>query len=465
MAHFRNCTNTNFLQDEGGLLAFAEACGNPIVIISPEGKVSYCNQAFVSQLGYTDAELPGKMMDLLFLYFDTKGCRAIGNQNSADDDGYSTITMNGLIAHKNGSSLPAELTIFPFHIGENELAVLMCRLASHPETIESLDFSANYHDNSTAPPTVSSSHKMIGTSNSINSIRDMIGLVGKTDSSVLITGESGTGKALVAEALHAASRRADLPLLKLNCAAMPETLLESELFGFMKGSFTGATKDSFGLFKAADGGTLFLDEIGEIATTSQGKLLHVLESQEFHRIGESIPIKIDVRIIAATNQDLHNRIQKGLFREDLYYRLNVIEIQVPPLRERTEDIPSLVEHFLNILNGKLGKLIHGVSDEVLNHFVAHSWPGNVRELTHALEHACIMCPKRLIHLRHLPHELQKSNGISDRLSEPHGMQSPEMIRNTLIKTGGNKALAARILGINRKTLYRKIKKYHLTSSL
>jgi transcriptional regulator with PAS, ATPase and Fis domain len=303
---------------------------------------------------------------------------------------------------------------------------------------------------------------IVGNSKHVVDICDMIDLVGKTDSCVLITGESGTGKELVADAIHAASRRAQRPLVKLNCAALPETLLESELFGYTKGSFTGAEKNKCGLLKSADGGTLFFDEIGDLSLTGQSKLLRVLENKEFSRIGETIPTKIDVRIIAATNQNLACRMQDRLFREDLYYRLNVVEIHMPPLRERTEDIPALVEHFLNRLNSKLAKSIHAVSDEVLVAFLAYSWPGNIRELSHVLERACIVCQNTVIDLHHLPPELQKNNSRFALPSERQDVDSADELQKVLSRTGGNKAAAARVLGINRKTLYRHLKKYHIS---
>jgi two-component system, NtrC family, response regulator HydG len=255
------------------------------------------------------------------------------------------------------------------------------------------------------------------------------------------------------------------PLIKFNCAALPETLLESELFGYVKGSFTGAEKNSCGILNAADGGTLFLDEIGDLSLTGQSKLLRVLENKEFSRIGEPIPTKIDVRIIAATNQSLPRRIQDRLFREDLYYRLNVVGIHMPSLRERTEDIPVLVEHFLNRLNSKFTKSIHAVSDDVLVAFVAYNWPGNIRELSHVLERACIVCQNTVIDLHHLPPELQKNNGRSVVPSKRQSGDSVAMLLDVLGRTGGNKAAAARALGINRKTLYRHLKKYHISSSV
>ena len=417
-------------------------------------------------LGYAYEELDQKPISRLFSYFYVDSCRAVENKNLETYNERYTLIMHADIAHKNHSWLPAEVTICPLHINDSSLFVLVCRFASKPNIIESIDASVASDGVSDAPqPSVTASHRIIGNSTSIACVREMIGLVGKTESSVLITGESGTGKELVAEALHAASRRADRPLVKLNCSALPETLLESELFGHVKGSFTGAVKDSFGRFKAADGGTLFLDEIGDVAPTVQSKLLRVLESQEFNRIGESLPMKVDVRIIAATNQNLPGLIQQRLFREDLYYRLNVIEIKVPALRERIEDIPLLVKHFLDIVNRKFKKSIHAVSDEVMKFFSAHTWPGNIRELAHALEHACVVCQDEVICLHHLPPELQKRRVMADFLPGQKGLQEADRLHEALVRTGGNKARAARILGIDRKTLYRRIKKHNMNSSL
>jgi PAS domain S-box-containing protein len=448
------------LQAEYGFLAFAESFADPIAFISEKGTVSYCNRAFLNLLGYTYDRLLGKPIYTVFSYFDVEGCRAVDNKNSYSDYERFTLIMSTTVAHQNGTWLPAEVTICPLHFKDSSLVALVCRFSSKFEIIESSDNIAESDGIPNVPQSgVPSSHSIIGNSASIRFVRDMIRLVGSTESSVLITGESGTGKELVAEALHAASRRADRPIIKLNCSALPETLLESELFGHVKGSFTGAVKDSFGRFKAADGSTLFLDEIGDIAPMMQSKLLRVLESQEINRIGEALPIKVDVRIIAATNQNLPGLIKQRLFREDLYYRLNVIEIKVPPLRERTEDIPVLVKHFLDMLNRKLKKSIRAVSDEVMKFFVSHNWPGNVRELAHAMEHACVVCQDEIICLHNLPPDLQKRRIIADFVPDQKRLQE------ALLSTAGNKARAARVLGIDRKTLYRRLKKNNMAPFL
>ncbi len=444
------------VKSENGFLAFAESFSDPIIVVSEPGRVAYCNRACLNLLGYSYDELLDTPVDSLFSYSNIEDCRAVENKNPVEPHEQYTLILNACFVHKNRTLLPAEVTISPVHIGERSLRAMVCRFATRPNAVDDIAISSE----ASAQTCALVSQRLIGTSSAICRVRHMIGLVAKTDSSVLITGESGSGKELVAESLHAASPRADRPMVKLNCSALPETLLESELFGHVKGSFTGAIKDTAGRFEIAHGGTLFLDEIGDVAPAIQVKLLRVLESHEFNRIGESKPIKVDVRIIAATNQDLPVFIMQRHFREDLYYRLKVIEIQVPPLRERVEDIPMLVSYFLNQLNRKLNKSVLAVSDEVIKFFSAYSWPGNVREMAHALEHASIVCQNGLIGLHHLPPELQKSRVMASILPGQNYSNDAEQLCDALAKTGGNKARAARLLGIDRKTLYRHIRKYY-----
>jgi transcriptional regulator with PAS, ATPase and Fis domain len=277
---------------------------------------------------------------------------------------------------------------------------------------------------------------------------------------VLITGESGTGKELVADAIHYSGDRSNSPLVKVNCSALSESLLESELFGHVKGAFTGADRNKVGRFQKADSGTIFLDEIGDISPRMQLRLLRVLQERIFERVGDSTSIKVDVRVIAATNQDLAAKVKQGEFREDLYYRLRVVEIFIPPLRDRTDDIPVLVEHFIQKFNNKFNKNIAAISEGVMKVFIAYLWPGNVRELEHALEHAFVLCRQNTIAQEHLPAHLSE---ISDRqTSALNGNEiDPEAVREALIKSGGNKAKAARLLGINVRTIFRKIEKYNI----
>jgi len=319
-------------------------------------------------------------------------------------------------------------------------------------------------------------HKLIGSSPAMQGIYRLIENVGKVDTAVLITGESGTGKELAAEALHAESQRRDMSLIKVDCAAMPEDLLESELFGHRKGAFTGADRDRPGRILHADNGTLFLDEIGDISPRMQLRLLRFLQEKTFTPVGQDSHVSVDVRVIAATNVDLRDCVQKGSFREDLYYRLKVVEINLPPLRERDGAIPLLSHHFLNLLREKLAKKITAISDQAMEVLLAYSWPGNVRELQHVMERAVVLCHGPTLLLEHFPEELYILNEqdahvihqpveharltATNPLLEPYLTEEEEIIL-ALKKARGNKAQAARLLGINRSTLYRRIKRLYL----
>lgn len=302
---------------------------------------------------------------------------------------------------------------------------------------------------------------IIGKSKKIQDVYALLEDLANLDTTVLITGETGTGKSLVARALHYGGGRAFEPLITVNCSALPENLLESELFGHVKGAFTGAIKDTPGRFQAAHGGSIHLDEIGDISPTIQLKLLRVLQEKEFERLGESFPRKIDVRVIATTNRDLREKMRLGEFREDLYYRLKVMEVKLPPLRERLDDIPLLVNHFCSVFRRKFGKNIESVSDEVLGAFLNYSWPGNVRELEHSLEHAFILCHGSVIALENIPIEIRQYSTSRKSIQQRRTVQSPEDILMVLEKTDWNKAKASRLLGIDRSTLYRKIRQYRL----
>jgi len=291
---------------------------------------------------------------------------------------------------------------------------------------------------------------------------------------VLLLGESGTGKELFAQALHQNSPRRNKPFVKVACAALPETLLESELFGHEKGSFTGAVYTRAGRFEAADGGTLFLDEIGDISPTVQVKLLRFLEEREFERVGGNKTFKVDVRIVAATHRDLKKKLDDGTFREDLYYRLNVIEIHIPPLRERPGDIPLLAHHFLRKYADANGKDLKGVSDEVLALLLSHSWPGNVRELENAMERAVVLSDGPTLTPAHFP-TLRKAAGDEARpAGATPGVRIPgstladlerEAILRTLEAVGGSTSMAAAILDIRARKIQYKLKEYQQESAL
>lgn len=308
-------------------------------------------------------------------------------------------------------------------------------------------------------------HNIIGKSRQMQGIFALLEDLAPTDTTVLITGESGTGKELVARALHHCGPRAAGPLISINCSALSENLLESELFGHVKGAFTGAIKDKPGKIELADGGSLFLDEIGDLSPLVQLKLLRVLQEKEIERVGDSKTRKVNVRIIAATNKNLMSLILNGTFRHDLYYRLKVLEITVPPLRERREDIPLLITHFVKRFNPVFHKNVTAVSHEVLNLFMAYAWPGNIRELEHALEHAFVLCHLDVISTDHLPPEIRSQatepQGQADSMLTTPNDRNRDRILEALRLAGGNKAKAARILGISRQTMYRSLHKFGL----
>ena len=304
--------------------------------------------------------------------------------------------------------------------------------------------------------------KIIGKSQKVVKLLDTIQRIAGSKASVLITGESGVGKELVAQAIVNYSDRRDKPFIKVHCAALTPSLLESELFGHVKGAFTGAIADKKGRFEMADGGTIFLDEIGEIDANTQIKLLRVLQEHEFEKVGGEKTIKTDVRVIAATNRNLEDEIKAGRFREDLYYRLNVVRLEVPPLRERKEDIYLLITEFLNQFNQENGKHIEGFSNEARNKIVNYDWPGNIRELRNCVESAVVMCRGKVIEASDLPLNIQQASSDSS-VEIPIGstMEDAEkaMILATIAHCNGNRTKAAEILGIGRKTLLRKLQDY------
>ncbi len=302
--------------------------------------------------------------------------------------------------------------------------------------------------------------KIIGTSPAFVQIMDLVSKVAPTRSTVLLSGESGTGKEIIAEAIHFASPRGESSLVKINCGALTETLLESELFGHEKGAFTGAHQQRMGRFEMANGGTLFLDEIGEMSLGMQVKLLRVLQDGCFERVGSSRTVQVDVRIIAATNRDLEKEVKEKRFRQDLYYRLNVITIDIPPLRERLEDIPLLAGFFLNKYSEMNNKNFIGFSPEVNQVLSNYPWPGNVRELENIIERAVSLCQIQTIDLSDLPPRLTHSHYAGGHLMIPLGISLDEIeqtvLDKTLIMTKGDKKAAARLLGISLSSLYNKL---------
>ncbi len=364
--------------------------------------------------------------------------------------------------------------------GNIEIAVKATKIGAHdfiekPLSLERVVLAAKHalalqslaRENLTLRATISRGMKLVGTSAPIRSIRQQIEMAARSSARVLITGESGTGKEIVARMLHDMSARASGPYIEVNCAAIPEELIESELFGHEKGSFTGAFETKKGKFELADGGTLFLDEIGDMSMQTQAKLLRVLETQEFQRVGGSKNIKVDVRVLSATNKDLVELIRKGRFREDLYYRINVIPIHLPPLRERKEDIPELVEHFLDLTAAECGQARKKVGEGLLKALETQDWPGNIRELKNAIERLAIMTRTERLG----PEGLRPGGPVISAeepgffsirtLKDARDAFEREFIGRKLAENGWNVTKTAEALDIERSNLHRKIKGYEI----
>jgi len=319
-----------------------------------------------------------------------------------------------------------------------------------------------------------SSHDLtniIGKSQPMKDLNEMVAMVAPSEATALITGESGTGKELIARSIHYNSGRKEGPLVTVNCAALTETLLESELFGHEKGAFTGADRRREGRFMQANKGTIFLDEIGEMSSVMQAKLLRVIQDREIQRVGSDFTLKVDVRILAATNRDLQEDVSVGKFREDLYYRLNVVTLRIPPLKERVEDIPLLAQHFLERYARKNKKRIKGFTPLAMDMFLKYDWPGNVRELENAVERAVILGPGDYITEKELPLSITKAYPHAEEIDrpptvskEPQSLEEAEKdaVLAALEASGGNKSETARVLGITRKTLHKKLQKYGVT---
>jgi two-component system response regulator HydG len=309
-------------------------------------------------------------------------------------------------------------------------------------------------------------HGILGASAPMQQVFDLISNASQSDASVIIFGESGTGKELVAKAIHDTGTRRKKSFVKVNCAALTESLLESELFGHVKGAFTGAYRSREGRFEAAHGGDIFLDEIGDLPLSTQVKMLRVLEEKVVERVGDNRPIHIDVRIISATNRNLKQLVEQGDFREDLFYRINVIPIMVPPLRERVGDIPLLADSFFRRIQLKNDKKIMGISNDSMELLMSYAWPGNVRELKSAFEYAFVTCQELRIQPHHFPPTVTSAQSVAKTIKKPvlsrTDMKKKQLIE-ALERTGGNQSRAADILGISRVTVWNRMKRFGITA--
>ncbi len=419
-----------------------------ILMVDKELVVAEINDAARNLCGFLDRNVTGKPLNSLPIFFNQRALELLQEtlRNKKPQEIHRFECQ-----HPDGHIKVMTLTASPLFDNQKKLcgAVLVIRDETRLDDLErGFRERTQFHD-------------LIGRTPVMQKLYTLLEDLADVQTTVLITGESGTGKELVAEALHHSGVRRSMPLVKVNCSALPEGLLESELFGHVKGAFTGAVRDKVGRFQRAHGGTILLDEIGDLSPLMQLRLLRVLQEMEFERVGDSAPIKVDVRVVAATNRDLQEKVRSGEFREDLYYRLKVVEVTLPPLRDRRDDIPFLTEHFLQKFNKKFGKKIMSLSDDARSIIAEHTWPGNVRELEHSLEHAFVLCRQNTITVEHLPTYFRDLSLQDPFVSGHKGVEGPQDILEALEKSDGNKTAAARMLGISRMTLYRKIEEYNI----
>ncbi|MEE4314873.1 MAG: sigma 54-interacting transcriptional regulator [Desulfofustis sp.] len=433
-----------------------------IMIINTGGAIVSVNRAFEEITGYSREELIGNSCRIL----DCDTCRQEEQEQEATDiclaPQHEAIQHQCRIRRKDGSLIHALKNTALLRDGSNHTIGTVATITDLTEIIE------KEHQLEAFRKQLSSEnqfHGIVGSSAAMHRVYDMIDNAAHSDAPVIIYGESGTGKELVSRAIHEIGGRRDKPFVKVNCASLTESLLESELFGHVRGACTGAYKDRVGRFEKADQGDLFLDEIGDLPLPTQIKLLRVLEEKTFERVGSSTPIASDVRIISATNQDLPALVGKGLFRQDFYFRINVIPIFLPPLRERVEDVPLLAESFVTKLRLKTDKEINGIREDTMEILMHHSWPGNVRELRGALEYAFVTCHNSLIHPNHLP-ETITGQRIQPSPAKRTAFNLQEIERQELLEAldtcNGNQSQAARMLGISRVTVWNRMKRYQIS---
>ncbi len=428
-----------------------ENMGEAILIIDPEFRIVYFNRRAEEITGLSKEEASGKTCsEVLRLTNCLDGCPAAEMIENED----SFVDYSSELTRKNQVSVPVAIR---FSILKNSVGSLSGGIIAIRDLPTKYRFSES-------PKSAYSFQRIISKNKRILEIFEILPDISKTDVSVLIQGESGTGKELFANAIHNLSLRQKAALVKVNCAALPETLLESEFFGYMKGAFTDAKKNKPGRFQLADKGTIFLDEIGDISPSLQAKLLRAVQDKEFVPLGGTGTVKVDVRIISATNRNLEQLVKEGRFRQDLYYRLNVIKLEIPNLSERPEDIPLLVNHFIKKFNQKNQRNIERVSPDTMEILLQYDFPGNVRELENILEHAYVLCKGNIISKNFLPSYIMGIESELERLDTGSNLINKietETILSALKRHNWNKIKAADELGIHRSTLWRKLKKMGL----
>jgi PAS domain S-box-containing protein len=431
-----------------------DSVADGVFTINEKGEITFFNRAAEEITGFTKEEALGNNC---FDIFRANICQTNCALKQSVNTGKEIINLPINIINKEGKEIPISISTA---VLRDERGKIIGGVETFRDLSAIEELKKELRQQYTFQDIVSKNH-------TIQEIFQILPDIAESDSTVLIQGPSGSGKELFATAIHHLSLRKDQPFVKVNCGALPDNLLESELFGYVKGAFTDAKKDKPGRFSLANGGTIFLDEIGDMSPALQVKLLRVLQDREYEPLGGTSTTKVDVRVVAATNKDLSALVRSRQFRDDLYYRLNVVKIDLPPLSRRREDIPLLVEHFVEKFNLKKGKNLSGVSDEVMAFLMGYGFPGNIRELENIIEHAFVMCKGEMIELRHLPPELIESSKETilreKEVSKPLQTAEAEVIRKALERNKGNRLRTARELGINRSTLWRKIKRYGIGS--
>ena len=432
-----------------------------VMIVDIKGTIVAVNRSLAKITGYTRAELIGEPC----LILDCNICEIVRNGRG---DHWCKLFRNRTVdmrrctlMKKDGSYIHVLKNAALLHDAAGKVMGAVETMTDITEIIEKDIQIEAFRRELKAED---SFHGILGVSTPMQHVFDMVTNAAQSDAPVIIFGESGTGKELISKAIHDVGKRKRKPFVKVNCAALTESLLESELFGHVKGAFTGAYQNREGRFEAARGGDIFLDEIGDLPLATQVKLLRVLEEKIIERVGDNKPMHIDVRIISATNKDLLQLVKQGTFREDLFYRINVIPITVTPLRERVEDIPILAESFFQRIQLKSGKTINGISNDTMGTLLNYSWPGNVRELKSAFEYAFVTCQEKLIQPYHLPPAIFKGKKPSPTLKKTP-VNRDEIKKRQLIEalesTGGNQSKAARILGVSRVTVWNRLKRFNI----
>ncbi len=438
-----------------------ETMAEALVLIAPDGTILMVNKSFERMFGYSSDEIVGKSCTHL-------NCDLCESGESQGSTKWCSLFAYGLdvkkrchLKKKDGTYLPVLKNASLLRddngedIGAVEILTDISELDRLDQTVTSLSQQLNVD---------SSFYGIVGKSRPLRKVLDLVKKAAQSESPIIIFGDSGTGKELVAQAIHVLGRRKKGPFVQLNCAALNESLLESELFGHVKGAFTGAYRHRIGRFETANDGDIFLDEIGDVPLSTQVKLLRVLEQKQIERVGDHQPIQVDVRLITATNKNLKELIERGEFREDFFFRINVIPIYMPTLKERLDDVPLLVEYFIRNLRKRTGKDITGLSPEAMELLLSYSWPGNVRELKSMLEYAFAVAEKGLIQLEQLPQSVVKDRDEPGMIATTSLTEEPsekrELIK-ALTEANGNQSEAARLLDVSRVTVWNRMKKFNI----